>query len=93
MGFPPVVVSRGCSPVLRLLIAVASLSGRGLQAVGASVVSALELRSAGSVGHMGLVAPWPVGSSGPGIEPVSPALTGRFFTTEPPGMPCNSENS
>ena len=21
----------------------------------------------------------------PGIEPMSPALTGRFFTTEPPG--------
>ena len=24
---------------------------------------------------------------GSGIEPVSPALTGRFFTTEPPGKP------
>ena len=24
----------------------------------------------------------------PGIEPTSPALTGRFFTTEPPGKPC-----
>ena len=24
---------------------------------------------------------------GPGIEPVSPALVGRFFTTEPPGKP------
>ena len=24
---------------------------------------------------------------GPGIEPVSPALAGRFFTTEPPGKP------
>ena len=23
----------------------------------------------------------------PGIEPVSPALTGGFFTTEPPGKP------
>ena len=23
----------------------------------------------------------------PGTEPVSPALAGRFFTTEPPGMP------
>ena len=23
----------------------------------------------------------------PGIEPMSPALTGRFFTTEPPGKP------
>ena len=26
---------------------------------------------------------------GPGIEPVSPALAGRFFTTEPPGKPRN----
>ena len=24
---------------------------------------------------------------GPGIEPMSPALAGRFFTTEPPGKP------
>ena len=24
---------------------------------------------------------------GPGFEPVSPALAGRFFTTEPPGKP------
>ena len=27
------------------------------------------------------------GSSRPGTEPVSPALTGRVFTTEPPGKP------
>ena len=25
--------------------------------------------------------------SGPGIEPMSPALAGGFFTTEPPGKP------
>ena len=25
---------------------------------------------------------------GPGIEPVSPALAGRFLTTRPPGEPC-----
>ena len=24
----------------------------------------------------------------PGTEPVSPALAGKFFTTEPPGKPC-----
>ena len=24
----------------------------------------------------------------PGIEPASPALVGKFFTTEPPGSPC-----
>ena len=26
--------------------------------------------------------------SGPGLEPVSPALAGRFLTTAPPGKPC-----
>ena len=26
---------------------------------------------------------------GPGLEPVSPALAGRFSTTAPPGKPCN----
>ena len=33
---------------------------------------------------MGLVVPWPVGSSRPGIKPVSPALAGGFPTTGPP---------
>ena len=36
---------------------------------------------------MGLVAPQHVGSSVPGIEPVSSALADRFFITEPPGNP------
>jgi len=27
---------------------------------------------------------------GSGIEPVSPALAGEFFTTETPGKPCKS---
>ena len=27
----------------------------------------------------------------PGIKPVSPALVGRFFTTEPPGKPLDSD--
>ena len=26
---------------------------------------------------------------GSGMEPVTPALAGRFFTTEPPGLPCS----
>ena len=29
----------------------------------------------------------------PGIEPVSPALAGRFFTTEPPGDPVEVGDS
>ena len=28
---------------------------------------------------------------GPGIEPMSPALAGRFFTTDPPGKPLQVE--
>jgi len=40
---------------------------------------------------MGLVAAQHVGSSWTkGIEPVSPALAGGFFTTEPPGKPSFS---
>ena len=35
----------------------------------------------------GLVVPGLWDFSGSGIEPVSPALAGRFFTTEPPGKP------
>ena len=35
----------------------------------------------------GLPFPSPGDSPDPGIEPISPALTGRFFTTEPPGKP------
>ena len=29
----------------------------------------------------------------PGIEPVSPALAGKFFTTEPPGKPKDGGGS
>ena len=29
------------------------------------------------------------GLPGPGVEPVSPALAGRFFTTEPKRKPYN----
>ena len=35
----------------------------------------------------GLPFPSPEDLPGPGIKPVSPALTGRFFTTEPIGKP------
>ena len=35
----------------------------------------------------GLPFPPPAYLSHPGIEPKSPALAGRFFTTEPPGKP------
>ena len=59
-----------------LLIAVAIPAvKRGLQGAQASVVGA----------HGGSVALWHVGSSQPGIEPWTTALTGRFLTTGPPG--------
>ena len=35
----------------------------------------------------GLLFPSPGDLPLPGIKPMSPALTGRFFTTEPPGKP------
>ena len=35
----------------------------------------------------GLAFPSPEGFLDPGIEPMSPALAGRFFTTVPPGKP------
>ena len=35
----------------------------------------------------GLPCPCPGELPNPGIEPASPALGGRFFTTEPPGQP------
>ena len=34
-----------------------------------------------------LLVPFPGDSPDPGIEPVSHALAGRFFTTEPPEKP------
>ena len=36
--------------------------------------------------------PSPGDLSDPGIEPVSTALAGGFFTTEPPGKPIGSVN-
>ena len=38
----------------------------------------------------GLPFPSPGDLPDPGIEPVSPALVDRFFTTEPPGTPNKS---
>ena len=38
---------------------------------------------------MDLVAVWHVDSPGPGIEPVPPALAGRFSSTGPPGEPSD----
>ena len=40
----------------------------------------------------GLSCPPPGALPDPGIEPVSPAMAGGFFTTEPPGKPCQIQN-
>ena len=80
MGFSLVAASRGgaLAVVCRLLTAVASLAARALTLgrVG-SAVGDPGLGSTGSVVAMGLSCS--VASS----NPVSPALTGRFLTTEP----------
>ena len=38
----------------------------------------------------GLLFPPPGDLPDPGIEPVSPALAGEFFSTEPPGKPLHA---
>ena len=35
--------------------------------------------------------PFPGDLPDPGIEPMSPALVGRFFTTQPPGKPAEED--
>ena len=58
----------------------------GLLTVATSLVVEQGPREwAQSLWHMGLVAPNHVDLPGPGVEPMSPALVGRFLTTGPPG--------
>ena len=45
-----------------------------------------RLSNCGSQAHL-LRGMWDL--PGPGLEPVSPALAGRFSTTEPPGKPLD----
>ena len=56
---------------------------RGLSCCGAQAPDA----QAQQLWLTGLVAPRHVGSPRPGLEPMSPALAGRFSTTAPPGKP------
>ena len=59
-----------------------------------SVAVAPRLQSSGSAAVVhGLSCPAHVGSSRPGITPVSPALAGGFFTTEPPRKPTSLKGS
>ena len=73
-GFSPAAGSGACAVVVcRLLIEVACL------------VADSGLWSTGPVVAQLLCSLWNL--PGSGIELVSPALAGRFFTTEPPGKP------
>ena len=80
-----------------LSLVAASAGSSSLQCVGFSLQWFLLLQSTGSRVHglqwlcqSGLVAAQHVEFSRPEIEPVSPALTGRFLPTAPPGKssPC-----
>ena len=83
----------------RLTAGASLVTGHGLQVAPASVVAACELRSCGSwaLEHRFdcrvaqaqlLLSLWDLSRSG--IEPMSPALAGGFFTTESPGKPQNN---
>ena len=78
----------------RLLIAVASHCGARALGARASVVVACGLSSCGlqalerrlsSCGTWAYLLHGMWDLPGPGLEPVSPALAGRFLTTVPPG--------
>ena len=58
-----------------------TLRSHGLCPPGSSVYAILQARNYGS----GLPFPSPEYLPSPGIEPMSPALAGGFFITEPPG--------
>ena len=88
-SFPLAVVSGGFSRVVALgfLTAVASPVGVAHALVcTASVVQAHRLRNRRARASL-LHTTWDL--PGSGIEPLSPALAGEFFTTEPPGKPLN----
>ena len=71
--------------MLGLLIAAASLvKEHRLQGLRASVVAAHGLSSCGTQAEL-LHGVWNLPR--PGVGPGSPALAGRFFTTEPLGKP------
>ena len=98
LGFSLVMASGGHSSFWcpRLLLQWLLFSwGMGSTRVRASVVAAHELSSCSlpvlehrlsSCGARAYM--W--GLPGPGIKPMSPALAGRFFTTESPGKPIGS---
>ena len=74
--------------VYQLLIAVSCFRARDLGTqIGSCSTWSLEHR-ANSHGTWAQLLCCMQGLPGPGIKLVSPALAGRFFTTEPPGKPA-----
>ena len=95
-----VVIGPTLAVVHGLLIAVTSLVEHGLSGVQASVVGAHGLSSYGSWALQHRLNNCGTGAQlfhsicdipGPGIEAMSPAFTGGFFTTESPGKPLTTE--
>ena len=95
-GFLLIAESGGCSLVVfpRLLIAVAFLvaerghMGFSSRDMWAQLLWLMGSRpQAQSLWHEGSAAPQHMGSSWIGLEPGTPALAGRFFTTELPSNP------
>ena len=90
-GLPLVAASRGSSSLrcagfsLRWLLLLQSMGSRhtGFSSCGSQAVES-RLSSCGSRAEL-LCGMWDL--PGPGLEPVSPALEGRFLTTAPPGKP------
>ena len=75
---------------LGLLTAEAALVDHRVSASQAAVLALPGSRAqARSLRCLGLVAPRHVGLPRSGIEPMTAALAGRFFTTVPPGKPLN----
>ena len=95
MGFSLFVVSRGYSLVSahRLTVVASPVSEHGALGPWTSVIAArglnklqlLSSRSQSSCGAGLHLSMWDL--PGSGIEPMSPALAGRFFTTDPPRKP------
>ena len=89
-GFSLVAESRGYSS-----LQCAGLSLRWLLLLQSTGSRCLGFSTCGTRAQQlwlgGLITPRHVGSSRPGLEPISPALAGRFLTTAPPGkslLPC-----
>ena len=80
LNFMPNVIYDMCAKLLPLCRLIETLGTVACQA-------ALSMGFSGKEYWSGLPFPPPRGISNPGIEPMSPALAGRFFTTEPPGRP------